>query len=196
MKLAHNTRVIQYSNQGHYGVYIFENLFNEDYLNVMLNRTLEVTEGDPMKRRTNVKADMTWYQALMDDEVFEPFVKTTTSLLQTCLLLRTPHWQRGVEINFVDFWGMKFKKGDQSILHTHVGQMFSGVFYIRSEDETQICFPDLNHAEVTKSNTLYLFPGMCPHYSTESQSEIPRVALSFNILVNQGGEKWIEEEDE
>tara|TARA_R100001015_G_C4562431_1_gene122037 strand:- start:166 stop:756 length:591 start_codon:yes stop_codon:yes gene_type:complete len=196
MKLSHNTRIIQYSNQGHYGVYIFENVFNQEYLDVMLKRTLEVTEGDPMKRRTNVQADMSLYKALINDEVYTPFVRTTSSLLQTCILLRTPHWHQGVDVNFVDFWGMQFKKGDNSVLHTHMGQMFSGVFYIRSEDETRICFPDLNASEVAKSNTLYLFPGICPHYSTKSQSEIPRVALSFNIMINEGGEKWVEDKNE
>ena len=189
MDLAFNTKVIQHSNQGHYGVYIFENLFTNEYLNILLNKTLELTEVDSMNRKTNVHANMTNYQALINDKDFFIFMDKTKSFLKTCIMIRTPHWRNDPAKEFVDCWGMQFKKGESTAVHTHIGQFWSGVFCIRSEDETKIVFPDLSHAETIKSNTLYLFPGIMPHFTTEYTAEIPRVALAFNIMINQGEKK-------
>ncbi len=61
---------MQHTNQGHYGVYIFRGLFDASYLNLLLDKTLQLTHVDSMHNKTNVKANMTDYQALIKDPDF------------------------------------------------------------------------------------------------------------------------------
>ena len=178
---------MQHTNQGHYGVYIFRGLFDASYLNLLLDKTLQLTHVDSMHNKTNVKANMTDYQALIKDPDFSFLIDTTLSFLKTCIMLRTPHWKNDPLIEIRDCWGMQFKKGQLTQTHTHSGISWSGVFCVRSEDETKIVFPDMDHAETISGNTLFLFPGIMPHYTTEYTSDVPRVAIGFNININQGG---------
>ena len=60
---------------------------------------------------------------------------------------------------------------------------YSGVFCLRSDAKTQIYFPDLfPNSEILRDNTLYLFPGICPHSTTVGQSDVTRLSLAFNII--------------
>ena len=181
VNLKFDTRIIQHTNIGHYAVYIFSNILEDDYLKKILNRTLELTEKDSMNHQTNVKANMTEFTKLVDDPAYDIFKKTIFSFLKTCICLRTvgnvPNYY------FHEFWAMKHEKGQRTIAHDHLGSDWAGVFCIDSDDNAaQIVFPDMEYSDIIKSNSLYLFPGMMPHYTTAYQSEKPRITLAFNLI--------------
>ena len=181
VNLKFDTRIIQHTNIGHYAVYIFSNILEDDYLKKILNRTLELTEKDSMNHQTNVKANMTEFTKLVDDPAYDIFKKTIFSFLKTCICLRTvgnvPNYY------FHEFWAMKHEKGQRTIAHDHLGSDWAGVFYIDSDDNAaQIVFPDMEYSDIIRSNSLYLFPGMMPHYTTAYQSEKPRITLAFNLI--------------
>jgi hypothetical protein len=184
LNLKFNTKIIQNSHLGHYGVYIFENILENDYLKLLSDRTIELTARDEMHHQTNVKANMTGYQKLIYDKDFEGLRKYIMSFLKLCMLFRTPHWNvMDTNYVFADFWAMQFKKGEHTQLHTHMKADYSGVFCLRSDAKTQIYFPDLfPNSEILRDNTLYLFPGICPHSTTVGQSDVTRLSLAFNII--------------
>ena len=184
MNLKFNTKIIQNSHLGHYGVYIFENILEDDYLKLLIDRTFQLTSRDEMNHHTNVKANMTEYKKLVFDQDFEILRKYIMSFLKLCMLFRTPHWNV-MDTNYVfsDFWAMQFRRGEHTQLHTHMESDNSGVFCIKSDENTQNYFPDLFHnSQILKDNTLYLFPGICPHSTTVGQTDVTRLSLAFNII--------------
>jgi hypothetical protein len=40
----------------------------------------------------------------------------------------------------------------------------------------------MEYSDIIRPNSLYLFPGMMPHYTTLYQSEKPRITLAFNLI--------------
>ena len=182
LELKFKTRIIQHINQGHYAVYIFENILEDDYLKEILNKTLELTEKDSMNHQTNVKANMTTYSKMLEDPLYTKLQQIILSFLQTSLCLRIEH-TRVPTYSFLEFWGMKFEKGQNTMRHTHLGNStWSGIFCVDSDNQTgQVVFPDMNIQDVMKSNSLYIFPSMMPHYTLPHLSDKPRVGLSFNL---------------
>jgi hypothetical protein len=182
LDLKFKTRVVQNNNQGHYAIYIFENILEDDYLKEILNKTLELTEKDSMNHQTNVKANMTTFTKMLEDPLYTKLQRIILSFLHTSLCLRTEH-PIVPAYSFLDFWGMKFKKGENTIRHTHLGDStWSGIFCIDSDDQTgHVVFPDMDFQDVMKSNSLYIFPSMMPHLTVPHLSDKPRVGLSFNL---------------
>ena len=54
-----NTRLYQYNNVSSQCVYIFDNFLESDYQQLILNKTLELTEIDYLNKSTNVQANVT-----------------------------------------------------------------------------------------------------------------------------------------
>jgi len=187
LNLKFNTKIIQNNHLGHYGVYIFENILEDDYLKLLIKRTIELTSIDEMNHCTNVKANMTHYRKLLLDPDFEVLRKYIMSFLKLSILFRTPHWNvMNTNYVFSDFWAMQFKRGEHTLLHTHHEDNYSGVFCLKSDENTQIHFPDLYpDSHILKDNTLYLFPGLCPHSTTAGQTDVSRLSLAFNIKIGK-----------
>ena len=185
--LKFNTRIVQNSNQGHYAIYIFNNILEDDYLKELLDKTLELTEKDSMDHKTNVQANMTTYHKMLEEPIYIKFQSIVLSHLHTCICLRNYH-VTVPSYDFEEFWGMQFKKGEKTVPHTHLGanaNQWSGVFCIDSDDKAgQIAFPDMDFSDILQPNSLYMFPSMMPHYTLPYQSDKPRVALSFNLIAN------------
>ena len=186
LDLKFRTRVVQNNNQGHYAVYIFNDILEDDYLKKLLNRTLELTEKDSMNHQTNVKANMTTYEKMLQEPLCIELQKTILSFLNTCLCLRTEHINVPA-YDFFDFWAMKFEKGQRTLRHTHLGDSaWSGIFCIDSDDEAgHINFPDMEFQDVMRTNSLYIFPSIMPHFTLPYLSDKPRVALSFNLKIRK-----------
>ena len=50
-----NTRVLQWNHHTNYAVFIFENLLEKEQLDIVLNKTLELTKQDTKKRKGRKK---------------------------------------------------------------------------------------------------------------------------------------------
>ena len=184
MQLKFDTKVVQHSYLGHYAVNIFYNILEDDYLKTLKERTLELTEKDTMKHSTNVKANMTAYEKMVDDPIYDTFKKTVLSFFNAALVLRTPHIDVP-KFYFYELWGMKFNKGQRTLVHNHMGANWSGVFCIDTDkNAAQINFPEVDHAENMIPNSLYLFPGMMLHSTNPYLGKNPRVAVSFNLMTS------------
>ena len=179
-----NTRVFQYNNNSSQCIYAFDNFLDEDYKNTILNKTIELTETDSLNHATNVKANMTaTTELLKHDEYFLLRGKIAT-FLNTCIVLRTPHWDEPRDIFFKSMWGMQHFKGNYTKKHTHGSIDWSGVYYVRSPDSTRISFVDVEYNEAIQENSLYIFPGSFQHFTSRHTSDISRVSIAFNIVID------------
>lgn len=93
------------------------------------------------------------------------------------------------------------ERGDYNNTHVHPVSAFSGTVYIQTDDKTgkirffndfymQKHYPvkldnsDLFYQNVTytpKNGMIIIFPSWIPHEVTSSESDIPRISMSFNI---------------
>ncbi len=93
------------------------------------------------------------------------------------------------------------ERGDYNNIHVHPVSAFSGTIYIQTDDRTgKIRFfndfympkhypvkldnSDLFYQNVTytpKNGMIIIFPSWIPHEVTSSDSDIPRISMSFNI---------------
>ncbi len=151
-----NTRLLQYNNVSPFCVYIFDNFLDKEYQNIILQKTIELTKEDSLDHVTNVKANMTKTSELLKHE----------------------------EYNFLNMWGMQHFKNHYTKNHTHGEVDWSGAYYLRCPDETNIYFPDVDDRDVITENSLYLFPGGFQHYTDRHVSDTSRVSIAFNCNIS------------
>ena len=120
----------------------------------------------------------------LNKTIFESTDVSLISFFNAALVLRTPHIDVP-KFYFYELWGMKFNKGQRTLVHNHMGANWSGVFCIDTDkNAAQINFPEMDHAENMIPISLYLFPGMMLHSTNPSLGKYPRVAVSFNLMTS------------
>ena len=134
--------------------------------------------GDKQDYKTNVKAYMTDWQ--MKDK--PGFVELEKIILHTCGYLSEKYYNRGINLVVDNLWGMMYKKGDYAMVHDHWPALWSGVYYIKSPDNSgDLFFPQLKQTFQPKENMLVLFNGSTRHGVKENLSNEERIAISFNV---------------
>ena len=184
-----NTRLYQYNNVSSQCVYIFDNFLESDYQQLILNKTLELTEIDYLNKSTNVQANVTEVNELFYHEEYTKLKDKIASYLNTIITLRFPHWGQQRKLYPKNMWGMQHFKGDFTRKHCHGNDNWSGAYYARCPDQTKIYFEDVESSEVIRENSLYIFPGPFQHYTDVHTSDISRVGVAFNFNV-----EWLQPE--
>ena len=179
-----NTRLLQYNNVSPFCVYIFDNFLDKEYQNIILQKTIELTKEDSLNHVTNVKANMTKTSELLKHEEYNFLKGRIATFLNLCFTLRTAHWSEKRNINFLNMWGMQHFKNHYTKNHTHGEVDWSGAYYLRCPDETNIYFPDVEDRDVITENSLYLFPGGFQHYTDRHVSDTSRVSIAFNCNIS------------
>ena len=182
-----NTKVIQFHSSSLYSVFIFENLFDKNYLDILNKKVDLLTKNNvSMTRLSTVKATMTDWEECLKHKTFTKLNTKIIELLNTVIRLRTSHERVSLNYKILEMWAMRHKKGDKTILHDHsLGDIkWSGAFYVNVPGETIIDFPEFRQREVIKNNTLYLFPSMVKHEVYEQTYDKHRLSIAFNINVD------------
>lgn len=173
--------IIQHNCSNIYAVFILTNFLEKDYFNQIKEKTEELTMVDSQNYNTNVKANMTSYKELLQHKDYGLFMKKSLQYLNIIYKLRSPHPDQRIRYDFMDLWGMRHKKGNSTLLHTHAQTGWSGAFYFKLPDTTYMNFPDFDTFQQLQENTLYLFPGLIKHSVPKHTHDIDRVSLAFNI---------------
>ena len=164
-----------------YGIYIIDNFLGEEYRKEVLKKVKELTKKDIMRGSTNVQANMTDYEELMKHKLFQKFFTDSITILHYIYTCRSVHPNENWEFDLMDGWAMKHLKGDRTIMHTHGPQYWSFAYYPKIPQETFMHFPDFQHSELLKENSLYLFHGLTRHGVDPQTYEEPRYSMSFNV---------------
>lgn len=175
--------VIQISSSAINSIYIYRNFLEDlNKLNYFKKKIEKLTEKDEMQRTTNVKASMTSFNKLIEDNKFEYLHKKILETLSITWMLRTPHPENEVRFEIFNSWGMKHKKGDFTLNHIHMCN-FSCAFYMKVPKSTYIKFDDFERTLELEENMLLLFPGYTKHSVFENNSDDYRISMSSNINI-------------
>lgn len=175
--------LIQHDYKSHYAVYIFKNFIDQNYLKLLTEKTISLTEVDSMNRTTNVLANMTGYHELIQHEEYHALFEQIIEHLNFCIMLRTPHiTKKGIDYTYQEAWGMQHFKNDFTKNHLHGNCDWSFAFYLRCpDDSTKMFFDDFNASYPLEENNLMIFPGLAKHRVNDHTSDISRVSIAGNI---------------
>ena len=115
---------------------------------------------------------------------------------------------KGKNIRVSNFWFNINRKKDHNKMHTHLGSIFSGVFYIKTPDKcgrlvledpsTQLMQSFLNYWHLDYEYNQYtsmvwnispdpgdlvIFPSWMSHYVEPNMSDEDRISISFNTVI-------------
>ena len=123
-----NTRLYQYNNVSSQCVYIFDDFLEPDYQQLILDKTLELTKKDYLDKSTNVKANVTEVNELLQHQEYLLLKEKIASYLNTVITLRAPHWTQERKLYVKNMWGMQHFKGDYT--RNIVMVMITGLVHI------------------------------------------------------------------
>ena len=183
-KIMRTIKLIQHNYKSYYAVYAFDNFLKKDYLKILLEKTISLTQKDTMKNSTNVKGVMTSYDELINHEEYQEFFDSVIEHTNYCIKLRTPHVDEKMEYRISDAWGMQHTLNDYTKTHTHDGIDFAASFCLRNTDEsTHMYFEEFENSFQMKANQLIFFPGKVKHsVNAHTDSKTSRVSIGLNIL--------------
>jgi hypothetical protein len=124
------------------------------------------------KQLTNVKANFSGFQSLINSINFHKFIKLISKEIE--VIYNGP-------VQFSSVWGNILETDEHKInIHNHVGNTaFCGILYL-TEDGPGTFFPEYNmHIKETIGKFL-LFHPMILHYVPESFLKKQRITLAFN----------------
>ena len=143
--------------------------------------------GDVQNRRTNVKADMTdWF--MQPTQLWGAGVKIEAGKYQEfnsvgdiAIKLAQKASPCEVHLELYDIWGVVYKRGDFTKPHDHWPHPWSFSYYVKSDGNTPIIFPEGHHYCYPKTNDMVLFPGILRHGVPIHESDEERIIVSGNI---------------
>ena len=150
-----------------------------------------LSRGDEQKHATNVKADMTNWQ--MHQRYIEFKNLSILAEAQAKTLTRSP-----VETFTFECWGAVYRKGDETAIHNHWGNLWSWSYYLkvppysppfRFEDtfqSTQDVTNDVTSLDVWPENDdLIIFPSWFKHSVPKMKCDGERIMIAGNIQTTQ-----------
>jgi len=177
-------KLIQHNYKSHHAVYAFDNFLKEDYLKILLEKTISLTQEDAMGNSTNVIGKMTTYRELINHEEYREFFTNVIEHVNYCIKLRTPHPNEKMKYRVFNAWGMQHSLNNHTKTHTHEGITFAASFCLRNTDEsTHMYFEEFESSFPMQANQLIFFPGAVKHsVNAHTDPKTSRVSIGLNIV--------------
>jgi len=105
------------------------------------------------------------------------------------------------DFEITEMWANVSKRGEEHLVHTHLNNIFSGVFYIESgasirfldpRPAANVLSPTMKEYNPENSNicgfpsvenTMLLFPAWLQHYVPRNKNTDRRISVSFNLML-------------
>ena len=170
---------------------IFTTIFDDhvEFNKGLKNVILEHRERDPdTVMESNVKAWHSSWETHLENPEFEPLVER---VIKCAEFVNKGYFNGGENKYYItNLWAMMYEKGEYARRHGHYPAVFSGCYYVETEDD---CAPIIfesaikdgvnnNNKSLTlqpKSGMLALWPGTVHHEVPSTKGK--RMAVSFNI---------------
>ena len=183
-------RDIQFPIQVTTNVHYVNLLEDTKDLNPRLEKFIRNT-GDQMKKTTNVKADMTYFNTVCDE--FEELHKIISPYLAK-FYVANKRVKDTLKIDpiFVETWGAIYHKGDHTVKHVHEPSKLSWIYYVKaSEDTAPLYIHQIVNEEGKKEvfqikpkiSDLVMFPSWTPHSVPKQKSDEERICVAGNINI-------------
>tara|TARA_Y100000114_G_C11649650_1_gene273521 strand:- start:98 stop:667 length:570 start_codon:yes stop_codon:yes gene_type:complete len=185
-------RLIQSNCSSLNSIFIFEDFLEDlNYLNLLKTKIEKFTSKDNrLDYVTNVKAKMTEWTTLLDDNDFGKFHQSVGETLYNVINLRNPTCNEKLKVQFIDSWGMRHTEGNFTKDHIHSFCTYSGGFYFDVPSPTEMWFEDFQEGINLKNNMLVLFPALCKHRVSIHRGEKHRISMAFNMVVANLDAPW------
>ena len=145
---------------------------------------LILEHGDEQNHASNVKADMTdWFMHTRYKEFKELsiFAEAVANEL----------FNADITIYTQECWGAVYRKGEETIKHTHWGNLWSWCYYLKvPSDSPPFRFEDIGEGKTAsfdiypQEDDLIMFPSWISHSVPVSQSDEERIMVAGNIQLN------------
>ena len=174
--------LIQYNYQAINSCYILRDFLDDlSYLNLLKDKLKNLTVNDEMQHKTNVKANMTAWQKLLEVEEFQFLHQKILQTICMCYQLRTPHPHHPVTFEMTSSWGMLHKQNDKTATHCHANVNFAAAFYLQVPHSTIFHLPDFDGKIELEDNLLVFFPGATKHSVDPFIGDGERLSMACNI---------------
>lgn len=175
--------LIQHNYQAINSCYVFNDFLDDlIYLDLLKNKIKALTIQDEMRRTTNVKANMTSYEKLLEQKEFNFLHTKILDTIAICYKLRTPHPNNKFKLKIKNSWGMLHKENERSILHNHLNTTWSVAFYLQIPNQTIFHLPEFDSKIDLQNNMLIFFPGFTNHSVEPFIGEGERLSMACNIM--------------
>ncbi len=146
---------------------------------------LILEHGDEQNHSSNVKADMTdWFMHTRYKEFKELSIFTEA--------LSKKISKDNIDVMTFDCWGAVYRKGEETIKHTHWGNLWSWCYYLKvPSDSPPFRFEDIGEGKTAsfdiypQEDDLLMFPSWISHSVPVSQSDEERIMVAGNIQINK-----------
>ena len=155
---------------------------NEQTRSSLIEHILE--HGDEQNHASNVKADMTdWHM----HEKYKEFKELSIFAEAVANEL----FNADITIYTQECWGAVYRKGEETIKHTHWGNLWSWCYYLKvPSDSPPFRFEDIGEGKTAsfdiypQEDDLLMFPSWISHSVPVSQSDEERIMVAGNIQLN------------
>ena len=152
---------------------------NENTRSSLIELILE--HGDEQNHASNVKADMTdWHM----HEKYKEFKELSIFAEAVANEL----FNADITIYTQECWGAVYRKGEETINHTHWGYLWSWCYYLKvPNDAPPLRFEDVGDGKTAsldvypKEDDIIVFPSWISHSVPKSQSDNKRIMVAGNI---------------
>tara|TARA_Y100000817_G_scaffold137769_1_gene108032 strand:+ start:52 stop:684 length:633 start_codon:yes stop_codon:yes gene_type:complete len=156
-------------------------------LNPRLEKFIRNT-GDQMKRTTNLKADMTWFN--VESKEFEELQNIIKPYLAKFFLNNNHDKTLCMTPEFVETWGALYNKDDYTVTHVHEPCKLSWIYYVKvSENTAPLYIHQIVNEEgkreifqiPPKISDLVMFPSWTPHSVPKQKTDEERICVAGNV---------------
>jgi hypothetical protein len=159
---------------------IFDTIIdNHDRINRYLSSLIDDEQSNPeyASHESNVKAWHTDYLLHLNNKKFEPIINLA---IKFCEHVSSEYYStEDLKYGCVNFWAMRYTKGNYAIKHNHFPADFSCVYYVDvKEKSSPIIFED-THVVYPKNGMMILFPGSIDHDVPPTDHD--RTVVSLNL---------------
>lgn len=157
---------------------LISNYPNHSILKSEIASKLE-TYKDVQNRQTNVKATMTeWNIHSLEIHNLKNYVIDILNLEYPFVR------ERNENFVFSYFWGNVYRRGDYTIEHDHLFNVFSIVYFLKSKiTDSPLIFLPSSTSILPEEGKLVIFPSHIKHKVPEHKSNDTRITLSGNIAI-------------
>ena len=156
-------------------------------LNPRLEKFIRKT-GDQMKRSTNLKADMTWFN--VESKEFEELQNIIRPYLAKFFINDKIEKTLCMTPEFVETWGALYNKDDYTVTHVHEPCKLSWIYYVKvSENTAPLYIHQIVNEEgkrevfqiPPKISDLVMFPSWTPHSVPKQKTDEERICVAGNV---------------
>ena len=140
-----------------------------------------IDKGDKINHKSNVKADMTEW-IMQHKTGFKDLAKVILEMSVEGSKLR---YNRKINPYITNMWGMRYKSGEQAIMHDHWPALWSFVYYLNApEGAPGLFFKEMGAQggmRKLESGLLMMFPGYILHGVQPQNFKGYRYVVSANV---------------